>query len=71
MAAIWLQFSLGIGTMATLRKRDRKLKSGPASYWIVDYSVTERGRLRRQNESRIWERPTKWVPLGGIRPATV
>ena len=34
--------------MATLRKRTRRLKNGPAAYWVVDYSISESGRVRRR-----------------------
>ncbi len=36
--------------MATLRKRRRKLKNGTATYWVVDFSFTENGEIRRKQE---------------------
>jgi len=36
--------------MATLRKRSKKLKHGAATYWVVDFSVTENGEVRRKQE---------------------
>jgi len=36
--------------MATLRKRKRKLGDGTATYWVVDFSVTENGKTRRKQE---------------------
>jgi len=40
----------GKAKMATLRKRRKKLKHGAATYWVVDFSVTENGEVRRKQE---------------------
>ena len=36
--------------MATIRKRTGKLKDRTATYWVVDYSVTQQGRTHRKQE---------------------
>jgi len=36
--------------MATLRKTAKHRKNGAKKYWVVDYSITEDGKVRGKQE---------------------